>query len=108
MKTTYKIFRPGKEPELCSVDWPEEPGYTRIAALIDPLVGGNLEHVSVLYEGRRADMFVDEMGHVHGLSEHNEIATKIYRNNAVSRGAKPDSLPTIVGTAVLFDRLIWV
>ena len=38
---------------------------------------GPLEHVTVLHDGKRADMFVDEMGHVRmdGPKTRNDVAT---------------------------------
>lgn len=72
------------------------------------LDGGDLEHVSVLFGGRRADMFVDDRGIEKDLPR-NEAATAIYRANWLSRhpGADPESIPAIYGLAVLFDRIVW-
>ena len=63
----------------------------------------------MLHDGERRDMFVEELGHVRktGAKPLNEAATKIYRNNMVSQGARPEDLPTIVGDAVLFHRIVW-
>lgn len=110
MDTKYYIIRPSGEWEEGNIDWPKEPGYELIRDLVEPIVDGPLEHVAVLYKDRRADMFVDELGHVRGIKkEHNEEATKIYQTNwlKIYPGTNPDTLPSIVGTVVLFDRIVW-
>jgi hypothetical protein len=111
-KTGYMIFRPDGTSERGEVDWPHEPGYDRLKRMIEPIVGGPLEHVAVLHNGKRADMFVDEMGHVYatGPKPFNEAATKIYRANWMKQhpGQDPEDLPTIAGIAVLFDRIVWM
>jgi hypothetical protein len=113
MLTEYSIIHPDGTIEAGTVEWPQEPGYHRIVALVEPLLDGEpLEHVTVLYDGRRHDMFVSEQGHLHlstrGPLAHNDTATKIYRTAALRDPAKlADELPSIVGVAVLFHRLIW-
>jgi len=68
MITKYQILRPDGTVADAEVDWPATPHYTMIAALIRPLIGGaHLEHVSVLHNGGRRDMFVDENGHAKNL-----------------------------------------
>lgn len=109
MDTTLLILRPGRETEVKVVDLPLQPGFDRIDALIRPLLDGHdMEHVTVLYDGRRADMFVDEMGGCIGLPV-NDAATAIYRAATLRRAplANPDALPAIFGPAVLVERLIW-
>ena len=113
----YLIMRPEQPHETCVLkDWPHESGYRRLKQLLEPILGGPLEHVSVLadFAGginfKRADMFVNELGHV--LKEplqRNEAATAIYRRNAlINLGATdPEALPWIAGPAVLFERLVW-
>lgn len=116
LKTSYLIFRPGsEEPEVAEVDWPREPGYHRIKALVEPLLGENepLEHVSVLYNERPTDMFVSEMGAIalatRGPLPVNRAATEIYRAWSMKRrpGDNPETLPHIAGTAVVFQRQVW-
>jgi hypothetical protein len=117
MKTTYEIYRVGQsEPERGETDWPSNPGYDRIKALVEPLLGEGepLEHVSVLHKGHRRDMFVSELGHrdltTRGPLPINDEGTKIYRNYslAMEPGRDPESLPDIAGTAVLFPtRTVW-
>jgi hypothetical protein len=109
--TTYHILATDGERTTRTVEWPRDPGYDRIKALIEPILGaGNwLEHVAVLHEGQRRDMFVDENGHSKRLPR-NEVATEIYRSNWLTQhpGVDPEELPHIVGPAVLFpDRLVW-
>ncbi len=110
MKTEYTIFRPDGSVEHASVDWPEEPGFERIAALVEPLLdGADLEHVTVLHDNKRADMFVDETGLLKNLPR-NEQATAIYRAATIRREPKRhlETLPHIVGTAILFRRIVWM
>lgn len=107
--TPYQIFRVDGTLETASVDWPKEPGYKEIAKLIMPILdGAELEHVTVLHDGKRADMFVDEMGRMKPLTR-NEVATVIYRNNWMTQhpSVDPETLPWIAGTAVLFLRRVW-
>lgn len=110
MATHYEIIRPDGTRTMEVVDWDDNPGYDRLKLLIDPLLSGAwLEHVTVLYNGQRRDMFVDENGHGKDLP-YNDEATKIYRNNWLTQhpDVDPDSMPYIVGTAVLFpDCIVW-
>lgn len=108
--TQYTIIHPdGREDERLE-HMPEDPGYHRLRTVIEPHTGEPMEHVTVLYKGKRADMFVNEMGH---LTEPplplNPKATAIYRNNWLTQhpGTDPNSLPTIVGVALLFHRIVW-
>jgi hypothetical protein len=115
MKTEYTIFKPGDGAvERGEVDWPKDPGYHLIKALVEPLFGGDpLEHVSVLHDGRRRDMFVSEYGHMRIATRdpmpRNERATAIYRTNWMTQhpDQDPESLPTIAGPAILFYRIVW-
>ena len=91
------------------IEWPSEPGFVRINKLVQPLIGGgHIEHVSVLHDGARRDMFVDEEGRLKGMPR-NERATAIYRTNWMTRhpDADPETLPHIAGVAVLFTRRVW-
>lgn len=116
MKTTYHVYRPGvAEPETFDVDWPDDPGYDKLKALIEPLLGEreNLEHVTVLHNDARADMFVSDEGKMaqtwRDPLPRNDAATAIYRRNWMTQhpGGDPEKLPMIVGVAVLFDRIVW-
>ena len=109
MLTSYTALRPAAEPEIRETELAPEPGYIRLKAVVTPLLdGADLERVSVLHDGERADMFVDEMSAVKGLPR-NEAATAIYRNNWLTQhpGEDPESLPAIYGPAVLFSRRVW-
>lgn len=118
MQTRLLVMRPDQPHKVIRVDLPREPGYHALRDLLTPLLdGAPLEHVAVLadFSGgtdfKRADMFVDELGHVRddGPLPVNGAATAIYRRAALrhSPGTDPDTLPTIVGPAVLFDRIVW-
>lgn len=68
------------------------------------------EHVAVLYEGARRDMFVGETSSINGRHIRNVRATEIYRHNALTRAPRLDleSMPPISGPAVLFpDEIVW-
>jgi hypothetical protein len=110
LRTAYSIYRPGcAESERGEVQWPVAPGRDLLHTLMDPILGTcHLEHVSVLYNGRPADMFADERGRIKRLRR-NEAATAIYRSAWLGRhpGAMAEDLPWIAGTAVLFDRVVW-
>lgn len=116
--TTYTVYRADGAVERGEVGWPESPSFNEIAALVEPIVGGDLEHVTVLdpasaeaAEVSRADyrdMFVDELGHMRADPTRNQAATAIYRANWLrANGGDPEDLPWIAGDAVLFDRVIW-
>jgi hypothetical protein len=108
--TGFTVYNADGSSSKGAILWPAEPGLTHHRSLILPLLGPdcNLEHVTVLHEGKRADMFVDEHG-VRKQLPRNEAATAIYRNNWLTHHPKdaPESLPAIYGTAVLFDRIVW-
>ena len=109
MQTKFWVYQPTGEIEEKLADMPEDPGFGRLDAIIRPLLNGaDLEHVSVLHDGRRADMFVDDMGVLKKL-QRNEAATKIYRANWLAHhpDANPENLSAIYGPAVLFERLVW-
>lgn len=115
--TTYTIFHPNGEREERFVNWPERPGYRELKAVIEPIIGGELERVNVLDPNRKdkaefayTDMFVDEMGqHKRPRPPVNLEATEIYRANWLKQhpNVNPASLPNIVGVAVLFHRKVW-
>lgn len=108
--TGYRVIAPGDGAvKEVTIDWPSEPGFDVINKLVKPLIGGgNIEHVSVLHDGKRRDMFVDDEGQLKGLPR-NDRATAIYRTNWLTRnpGTDPESMPCIAGTAVLFTRRVW-
>jgi hypothetical protein len=115
METKLLVLKPDESSETRTFELPERPAYREINGLMQLLIGcEHCEHVSVLadFNGglafKRADMFVDEMGHDRGLPR-NEAATIIYRRNALLyQNVKiAETLPWIAGPAVLFERIVW-
>lgn len=106
----YRIFPTDDSPvKTGSVEWGNEPGLDAIKRLVTPLIGGgHIEHVAVLHDGKRRDMFVDDEGRVKGMPR-NDRATAIYRTNWITRhpDCDPETLPWIAGPAVLFTRRVW-
>jgi hypothetical protein len=120
MNTTYTVYHTDSSVSAGSIDWPENPTVDQIKALVEPIVGGPLEHVRVLAPAMAQavmvshadyrDMFVDELGHVRagGPKPRNDAATAIYRANWLrAKGGDPEDVPWIAGTAIVFDRQIW-
>lgn len=117
--TTYTVYRADGRIEVGAIDWPESPPLRDIRALVEPIVGGPLEHVRVLDPARAEadevsrddyrDMFVDELGHVRDPSKpYNHAATAIYRANWLrGHGGPEDLLNWIAGDAIVFDRIVW-
>ena len=106
--TSFSILRVGREPERREHDLPAAPGNATLRELLLPILEARYyEHVSVLHEGRAADMFVDEDGA--RSQPRNDPATAIYRASWLDRhpSTDPESLPAINGTAILFDRRFW-
>jgi len=115
VKTRYHLILPDEGfAQTYEVDWPQEPGYDRIKSLVEPLINDEpLEHVSVLYNDRRADMFVSGVGAMaygkRGPLPRNDEATHIYRAASMRRDPTqdPEDMPAIYGPAVIFDRIVW-
>jgi hypothetical protein len=120
MMYRYTVFRPDGTCALGEVDWPPDPPYEAIRRLLEPIVGGPIEHVRILDPAKATaehigrsdyrDMFVDERGLVRDPpAERNATATTLYRANwlRVHPEDDPEELPYIGGTAVVFDRVIW-
>lgn len=119
IKTKMLVMRPGRSPETLERDLPGQPKYEVLRDLLTPLLdGAYLERVKVLadFEGGTnydvLDMFVDEEGLLNGLPR-NDAATAHYRR-ATMMGRTPipvpddpESIPYVVGPAVLFDRRVW-
>lgn len=115
--TTYKIIFPNDEIQDHFIAWPARPSWPEIRDLIEPIVKGPLEHVTVLrpdFMGEEneikasdaRDMFVNEEGYlISPRPEFNPTATAIYLHLSVIRGK--DYYHQILGPAVLFDRRIW-
>lgn len=60
------------------------PSWEHLKSLMKIAPGDLIEHVSVLWKGKRAHMFVDEEGIMHKLAR-NEKATRIYYNATFKR-----------------------
>jgi hypothetical protein len=92
--------------------WPRPPNREQLRTLLEPILGGPFQHVTVMVhftnEMRRADMFVHEAGRMLDLPR-NEMATWFYRNHRMAQDpyADPERLDFIAGTAVLFHERVW-
>jgi len=115
MKCNLIVLRPNsKVQETREVEFKHGiPVYPELSDLLDTEfarlgIGDDWEHVTVLYKGRRCDMFVAE-GSAHDGSPRNEAATEIYRTAWMDRhpDADPEDLPAAYGVAVLFDKQVW-
>lgn len=99
------IMRPSRPDETREVS---ADGYRALRpTLVELLDDGQPEHVAVLHEGKRADMFVDEESA--GRLPRNDAATAIYRNNWLTQHPSddPESLPAIYGPAILTSERVW-
>lgn len=108
IETTYTVYQPdGSSYEGC-IMWPKEPGYDLIREFVEPILHADLEHVAVLYKGKKADMFVDDTGALKKLPI-NKAASDIYRAAYLKRypDVDPENLSAIHGIAILFDRIVW-
>lgn len=83
------IIRADEDNTYESKEWTGEleyacPPFSEIRKLIGLEPDSMIEHVAVLWKGKRAHMFVDEIGAIRGLPR-NERATRIYYNATISR-----------------------
>lgn len=107
--TQFTILRADGSEEVRNTRMHDKPGYMVLQLLVKQyLTCEYAERVRVLHDGQAVDMFVDESGLDKGLPR-NEKATTIYRNNVMTHepGTDPESLPWVVGDAVLFSRSVW-
>lgn len=117
--TNYMIIQPSSLLWGCCevriVKWPAEPGYEAIAEVVKPLVEGDLERVSVLWNfddpngpHEPLDMFVNDVGAINGKMPINPLATMVYhsfvRQHRTTLWAET---PPVFGPAVLFKRQVW-
>lgn len=108
----YSVFYSDGRQEHGVARMDEQPTLKQLQAVVDPyLDGGDMEHVYVWNElapDHRGDMFVDEMG-VHKGLKRNEHATWLYRAATMRAdpSTDPESLPCVVGSAVVFDDVVW-
>lgn len=111
MKYTFWVY-PSRAVarEEREADMRSRTSYGDLKKVLDPFFfGRHWEHVTVLFEGRRADMFVDECGVLDDLPR-NDAATAIYRANWLIQhpNADPETLPYIAGVAILFEKVVWI
>ena len=108
MHTVMTIIHADGREETRTVDLPAQPSYEALRDLIKPVFDADFEHVTILGNDERADMFVDETGRLKSLTR-NDKATELYRAAWLKRhpGINPESLDHIVGAVVLFDRRVW-
>ena len=104
------VFTPGTSELIRhQITIPQEPHYGDLNKAIGPLIGGgikNIEHVTVLFDGVRADMFVDDESASKGL-EVNQAATRVYHEASRRRGDDMTAAPRIYGVAVLSKKILW-
>jgi hypothetical protein len=113
MRTPYQVILP-KDQHLAreaeTIELEDEPTYTELKAVIQPIIGSNryFEHVRVWFKNAYTDMFVDDMGAMTNLPT-NEVATRIYHANMLRQHPNADTSdwPKIHGPAVLFHRQVW-
>jgi len=108
METTMYIFKPDGDHDVLEVDLARDPGYIELKKLVEPLLSGGMERVTVKFQDKVVDMFVDEIGLLKGLPR-NEAATMIYRKNTLDHNPEmdPEELSFIAGVAVVFNRPVW-
>lgn len=107
MKTAMHVMLPDRPVEVRQVELSGEPSYEELKMVLGTIIGPEalMEHVSVLFLDKRADMFVDEEGHLKSLP-YNHEATLVYQAASRRRGER-GPLPTIVGAAAVFERQVW-
>lgn len=109
-EVTFTLLTAAGERATWTEELEEKPGLDAIRRALAPAFPArDFEHVTVLHDGEVTDLFVDEIGQIKGLPR-NEEATRIYRNNWMTQhpDQDPESLPDIVGPAVLVSRRIWL
>jgi hypothetical protein len=96
--------------EARNLTGPFAGGYDSLKKLIGEYFDEDFEHVAVLFDGHRRDMFVGGTSSINGRHIRNIRATEIYRANALSQDPDldPEELPAISGPAVLFPSyIVW-
>jgi hypothetical protein len=108
METKFTVYFPDGTKAERMTDIPRDPGYGLLKTLLKEFIPNHFEHVAVLHDDKRLDMFVDEDGLMKKMPR-NEAATEIFRTNWLKKYPKtpPEELSFIVGTAVLFHRRVW-
>lgn len=117
MKIPVRVYEPGQRmPEKLTIECKGGVEFNgavrqfveeRLRAA-SPHKDADFEHVTVLFNGERRDMFVDEMGALQGLPV-NDAATAIYWTASRARGESDfRNAPRIHGVAILFpDHQVW-
>jgi len=90
--------------EWTTHDLPDVPEYDDVKRVVSPIIP-DFEHVTVLWQDKRTDMFIDELGVVKGLPI-NAFATGVYYTASIVAGRQISPNP-ICGPAVLFNERIW-
>jgi hypothetical protein len=111
LPTKYRVFIEAGTVTDHEILMEKKPVYEDLRSVVEPhLCGANLLHVLVLCPdtGNWTDMFIDDMGALKRLAR-NEAATRIYRNDFLSKNpnADPEQLQYIAGPAVVFLRPVW-
>lgn len=116
VETVFRVFQPGRRTyTVVRHDMKREPGFDMLDSVIRPLLGFDvaiMEHVSVLYEGKAHDMFVDELGGTNNKDRLcpkpvNEAATEILHAYSKSVGKDMTDASPIHGVAVIAMRKVW-
>ena len=105
----FSVLRPDGQSVDSVATLPRNPTTDDVRSVVNKFLdGGAAEHVVVLHDNRRTDMFVDEHSHLKRMLR-NEVATRLFRAAALrlNPARDPETLPFIAGPAVLFDRPIW-
>lgn len=105
ISTAFVVIRPEGPIEDATAMLREVPTVLELRAVLDPIIGGCFERISIVDADGPHDMFGHECGAVDGLPV-NPTATRLYRaaHLAANPGIDPDGLPEIFGTVVLFQR----
>jgi hypothetical protein len=114
MQTGYQVLFPEAKVLFGAVDWPFRPEDREVETMVRPYLGGHpSDRVQVVYDGTERDLFVvvalnSRIGQPSALA-FNSGATSIYRNSWLRQhpGTDPETLPAILGPAVLFERPVW-
>jgi hypothetical protein len=113
MNYAYRVFRPNGTMLDGVIEWRHGPSKDEVIGLVKRYMPDfDPEHVAVCWEGASRDMFVIDLAD-HRIEEAamplNRYATKLYRNALLIEDPTVmfDSLPTILGDAVIFDQRVW-
>lgn len=110
ISTAYEVVHPDGSVTSYTATMDEKPGYKALKLVIEPhLQGQGLEHVTVFWNGKYADMFVGDFSAVSDWPV-NEKATEIYHNNIKTHDPElyaSAKHAQIYGPVVLFSRRVW-